>query len=409
MSIATTISAGRPGSGVFALALHCATLLGSALLIGSALALAGCKPAAPAAPPPPEVEVARVLQATIAEWDEYNGRIEAVENVQVRPRVSGYIDRIEFTQGKLVRQGDLLVRIDPRPYQAEVDRAAAEHRRASVAQELARKELQRVEQLRSSGAVSVEELDERHSTLAQAEAGVAVARAALDAARLDLSFTRVTAPIDGRVGRPEVTRGNLISGGPNGGTLLTTVVSLDPVYVDFEGDEGNYLRYSAMIRSGERPSPRDTSDPAEVGLANEEGFPHRGYVSFVDNQINPQTGTVRARAVLDNKDGYFTPGMFARIRVRAREARPAVLIEDRAVATDQSRKYVLVLGADNLLAYRAVKLGSLSDGLRVVREGLKGDETIVVNGLQRVRSGATVTPKPVTMGAALAAPATAQN
>lgn len=367
------------------------------LLLCTALTLMACKQEPAPPPPPPEVSVAAALQKPVKDWDEFTGRLHAIENVEIRPRVSGYIDRIEFEEGKLVKQGELLVRIDPRPYQADADRAVAELRRARVAQELAEKELKRVERLKESGAVSAEEVDERISGLHQAEANVAAAKAAADSALLQLSFTRVTSPIDGRVSRAEVTRGNLVSGGNNGGTLLTTVVSLDPIYVDFEGDEGTYLRYGQLIRSGERPSPREVNDPAEIGLANEEGFPHPGEVVFVDNQINPQTGTVRVRAKFDNKQNFFTPGLFVRIRVLGTAEHPAVLVADSAIGTDQNQKYVLVVGADGLLEYRGVKLGRIIDGLRVVRSGLKEGEQVVVDGLQRVRPGQPVTPKPVAM------------
>ena len=215
-----------------------------------------------------------------------------------------------------------------------------------------------------------------------------------------MNFTRVTSPIAGRVSRAEVTRGNLVTGGNNGGTLLTSVVSMDPIYLYFDGDEQAYLRYTKMARSGERPSSRDTANPVQVGLANEEGFPHPGTVDFVDNQLNPQTGTIRARAVLQNKDGQFTPGMFARVQLLGSGEYTAILIEDRAVNTDQNQKYVLLLGANNQIEYRKVKLGRVIDGLRVVREGLKPGDVIVVNGAQRVHPGITVTPQRVTMGAA---------
>jgi RND family efflux transporter MFP subunit len=325
--------------------------------------------------------------------------LQAVESVEIRPRVSGYIDKVAFTEGSQVKRGDLLFIIDPRPYQAEYDRAAADVKRYKTALELARIELVRVQRLKDSGAVSEEELDERKSTLAQAEANVAGSEAALEAASLNLNFTRVTSPIAGRVSRAEVTRGNLVTGGSNGGTLLSSVVSMDPIYLYFDGDEQTYLRYTQMARNGERPSSRDAPNPVQVGLANEEGFPHTGTMDFVDNQLNPQTGTIRARAVLENKDGQFTPGLFARVQLLASGEYSAILIEDRAVNTDQSQKYVMLLGAANQVEYRKVKLGRVINGLRVVREGLKAGDVIVVNGAQRVHPGMTVTPQQVTMGA----------
>jgi RND family efflux transporter MFP subunit len=290
--------------------------------------------------------------------------------------------------------------IDPRPYQADYDRAAADLKRYKTALDLARIESVRVQRLRESGAVSQEELDERTSTVAQAEANVAGAQAAVEAAQLNLTFTRVTSPINGRVSRAEVTRGNLVTGGNNGGTLLSSVVSIDPIYLYFDSDELAYLRYTQMARQSEPASSRDARDPVQVGLANEEGFPHSGYVDFLDNQLNPQTGTIRARAVLENKDGQFTPGLFARVQLLGSGEYTAILIEDRAVNTDQSQKYVLALSPDNKVEYRKVTLGRIIGGLRVVREGLKPGDVIVVNGAQRVHPGMTVTPERVVMGAA---------
>src|ERR1700728_1324598 len=311
-------------------------------IAGLATLLSGCGKSGDAgqAPPPPQVSVATVLEKRVKDWDEFTGRFQAVETVEIRPRVSGYIDRVAFKEGGLVKSGDLLFVIDPRPYQAEYDRAAADLKRYKTALELARIESVRVQRLRESGAVSQEELDERTSTVAQAEANVAGAQASLESAQLNMGFTRVTSPITGRVSRAEVTRGNLVTGGSNGGTLLSSVVSMDPMYLYFDADEQSYLRYARMARLGERPSSRDSQNPVQVGLANEEGFPHAGSVDFVDNQLNPQTGTIRARAVLQNKDGQFTPGLFARVQLLASGEYQAILIEDRAVNTDQSEKYV---------------------------------------------------------------------
>jgi multidrug efflux system membrane fusion protein len=350
-------------------------------------------------PPPPQVSVAQVLEKRVKDWDEFTGRLQAVETVEIRPRVSGYIDKVAFTEGSVVKRGTLLFVIDPRPYQAEYDRAAADLKRFKTALELGRIELTRVERLKETGAVSQEELDERKSTVAQAEANVAGAQAALETAALNLSFTKVTSPVDGRVSRAEVTRGTLVTGGINGGTLLSSVVSMDPIYLYFDADEQSFLRYKQIARSSEGSSTHDSGNPVHVGLANEEGFPHAGTVDFVDNQLNPQTGTIRARAVLQNKDGQFTPGLFARVQLLGSGEYSAILIEDRAVNTDQSQKYVFVLGANNQIEYRKVTLGRVIDGLRVVREGLKTGDVIVVNGAQRVHPGVTVTPQRVAMGA----------
>jgi RND family efflux transporter MFP subunit len=363
--------------------------------------LAGCARSGGGAqaPPPPQVSVAQVLEKRVKDWDEFTGRLQAIETVEIRPRVSGYIDKVAFAEGSVVKRGTLLFVIDPRPYQAEYDRAAADVKRFKTALDLGRIELTRVERLKATGAVSQEELDERKSTVAQAEANVAGAQAALETAALNLSFTKVTSPVDGRVSRAEVTRGNLVTGGNNGGTLLSSVVSMDPIYLYFDADEQSYLRYKHIARSAEGPNSHDSANPVQVGLANEEGFPHAGTLDFVDNQLNPQTGTIRARAVLQNKDGIFTPGLFARVQLLASGEYSAILIDDRAVNTDQSQKYVFVLGANNQIEYRKVTLGRVIDGLRVVRQGLKAGDVIVVNGAQRVHPGVTVTPQRVSMGA----------
>ena len=363
------------------------------------LALGGCSKAPPPAPGPPDVTVAKVISKRIKDWDEYTGRFQAVDTVEVRPRTSGYIEQVLFREGQFVKKDDVLVIIDPRPYQADYDRAKAGLELAKSQQELAKLEAARVQKLKDSGAVSHEELDERLSTLNQQQASVAAAKAALDNAALQLSFTKVRAPFDGRASRAEVTRGNLVTGGNNGGTLLTTIVSVDPIYVYFEGDENAYLHYNELARQGQRPSSRDAKNPVRVGLANEQGFPHEGYMDFVDNQLDARTGTIRARAVLENKQGQFTPGMFARIQLLGSSEYDAILIEDRAVGTDQSQSFVLVLGPENKLEYRAIQPGRIVEGMRIVRQGLKPDDVVVVSGLQRVRPGAQVKPNMTTMGA----------
>jgi RND family efflux transporter MFP subunit len=363
------------------------------------VAVSGCAKKTDPAAAPPEAIVAQVISKRITDWDEFTGRFQAVESVEVRPRASGYIDQVLFREGQLVKRDEVLFVIDRRPYQADYDRARAGLALASSQLELAKLEAERVKKLKDSGAVSREELDQRLSVLSQQEAGVAAAKAALDSATLMLSFTRVVAPIEGRVSRAEVTRGNLVTGGNVGGTLLTTIVSLDPIYVYFDGDENAYLRYVALAREGERSSSRDVNNPVRIGLADEVGFPHEGRMDFVDNQLNVTTGTIRGRAVLDNKEGRFTPGLFARVQLLGSAEHDAILIEERAVGTDQSQNFVLVLGADNKLEYRAVELGRSTEGLRIVRKGLQPSDVIVTAGLQRLRPGMQVSPKRVAMGA----------
>ena len=298
--------------------------------------------------------VAQVLSQKITDWDEYSGRFQAIDTVEVRPRVSGYIDRVLFREGQAVKQGETLIVIDPRPYQADFDRAKAGLELAKAQRELATLEAERVHKLKDSGAVSQEELDERVSALHQQEASVAAAQAAFNAAALNLSFTTVQAPFGGVASRAEVTRGNLVTGGNNGGTLLTTIVSTDPMYVYFEGDEHAYLRYQELSRSGARQSSRDYANPVRVGLANEEGFPHEGRMDFVDNQLNVRTGTIRARAMLDNKEGRFTPGMFARVQLLG--------IGEREASSDRRARHRHRSDADLRAGARRRQQGRVSAG-----------------------------------------------
>lgn len=377
------------------------TALSPLLLAAGAIALSGCSSEATtaAAPVPASVSVAAALERQVVEWDDFTGRLEAVESVEIRPRVAGYIESVNFEEGSIVHKGDLLFVIDPRPYKAELDKADAELTRAKARAELARSDVARSEKLLSIRAVSQEEYDQRVNEARESQATVEAARAALEAVRLDLSFTRVTAPITGRVSKAAVTAGNLVTGGSSAATLLTTVVSIDPIYVSFEGDEQVYLKYTELARRGERPSSRDAANPVKMGLANEDGYPHSGKMVFVDNRVDPRTGTIRARAAFDNKDGYFTPGLFARVKLFGHNTFPAVLVDDRAVGTDQSQKFVYVVDADNKVAYRTVKVGRLTDGLRIVQSGLASGETVVVNGLQRVHPGDVVAPERVAMDA----------
>jgi len=357
------------------------------------LVLAGCgaKPADP--PPPPAVTAAAVPEREVTDWDQFTGRLEAVDQVEIRPRVTGYIERVAFAEGKEVRKGEVLFEIDPRPYQAELARAQAQLAEARTGAELAAREVARARRLVAVQAISREEYDARVSAQAQGDASVQAAEAAVRTARLNLDWTRVRAPIAGRVSRAEVTAGNLVLAGPPTATLLTTVMSLDPVYVYFDADERTYLKYAGLARDGTRPSSRDARTPIYLGLIDEDGqFPHKGYVDFVDNTVNPETGTIRARAVFSNKDHAFTPGLFARLKLEGSGQYQATLVVDRAVGTDQDKKFVLVLKPDSTVDYRSVQLGRLVDGLRVVTSGLKQGDEVVINGLQRVRPGMKVTP-----------------
>jgi RND family efflux transporter MFP subunit len=362
-----------------------------------ALFAAGCarNEAAEAPAAPPSVQVAKVVSKPITEYDEFTGRFEAVERVELRPRVSGYVTATHFEQGHEVKKGDVLYVIDPRPYEATLKQAKAELARARTQAELARSERERATRLIEKHAISQEEFDARTAGNEQATANVAAADAAVDAAALNLSFTQVRAPIDGLVGRAEVTAGNFVSAGQ---TLLTTVVSIDPIYVAFDGDEQVYLKYINMALRGERESSRTAPNPVWVGLADEQGHPHEGHMVFLDNELDPNTGTIHARGLFSNKDRRFTPGMFARVKLIGSARYNALLINDSAVGTDQSVKFVLKVGPDNTVEYAPVKLGPIVDGLRVVRDGLKAGDVILVKGLQQVRPGMPVTPQIVAMG-----------
>jgi multidrug efflux system membrane fusion protein len=371
------------------------------LLFAVVLFLAACNkaqsPGPGGPPPPPQVSVAAVIEKEVADWDEFTGRLEAVERVEIRPRISGYVEKIHFQQGAEVKKGDLLFEIDPRPLQAELARAEADLARANSRLDLAQSDLARAEELLQSKAISQQGYEQLTSSRQDSDAAVKAAQAAVLTARLNLDYTKIRSPINGRTSRAEVTAGNLVTGGGAPSTLLTTIVSLDPIYAYFEGDEQVYLKYAELSRRGERPSSRDKRNPIYLGLSSEEGHPHQGYVDFVDNALNPQTGTIRARAVFDNKQRQFTPGLFARLKLMGSGTYKAMLVNDKAVGTDQSKKFVLVVGADNKALYREVKLGPVIDGLRVVKLGLNGGDLIVVNGLQRVRPGDAVTPQTVSM------------
>lgn len=350
----------------------------------------GCGGGAPPPPPPPAVTVAPVLARDINDWEEFTGQLQAVDAVEVRPRVSGYIDTVAFDEGKEVRKGEILFVIDPRPYRAELARAEAQLAGARTRAALARSELDRAQRLLDVRAISREEFETRTSAHNESDAEIQAAEAAVATARLNLEWTRVRSPIAGRVSRAEVTEGNLVQAGPPEATLLTRVVSLDPIYAYFDGDEQTYLSFRELAHSAD--GAHRVRIPVYLGLANEEGFPHQGYVDFVDNRLDPETGTIRTRAVFANKDRLFTPGLFARIKLIGSRQRPRTLVQDRAIGTDQEKKFVLVLQPDSTVAYREVQIGRLADGLRIVERGLKPGEKVVINGLQRAKPGSKVAP-----------------
>lgn len=355
--------------------------------------ISGCANTAaqPGPPPPPRITVAAAIDREITEWDEFTGRLEAVDSVQVRPRVSGYVAAIRFTEGAIVRRGDLLFQIDPRPFAAEVDRLRAELTRARATVQRAGSELQRAERLRAENAISLEEHGRRAAFAQESAAQVSAVEAALRSVELNLEFTRVTSPITGRVSRAFVTEGNLVSSGPGEATLMTTVVSLDPIHAHFDADERVFLKYTAPARAGGHAGGR-VSLPIRMALATEQGFPREGRMNFLDNRLDPASGTIRGRAVFRNGDGVLVPGLFVRLRVAGGGHARALLIQDRAVGTDLDKKFVFVVGSDNTIQYRPVALGPIVDDLRVVRSGLNAGDLVVINGLQRVRPGVKVDP-----------------
>ena len=329
-------------------------------------------------PPPPEVGVAQVVSKSVQQWDEYTGRISAIDTVELRPRASGYVQRVAYKEGQDVKRGDLMFQIDPRPYRAALDNAEAQLARARVAQRLETIRNKRAQSLIEDNAISHEELDLRRAAQAQSAADVQAAEAAVATAKLNLSFTEVRAPVSGRASRALLTVGNLATADE---TLLTTVVSQDPMYVYFDADENSYLRYKEQERKSERTA---KDNAVHVGLANETGYPHTGKVDFLDTQVNPTLGTVRARAVLPTPDRIFTPGLYARVQVVSGQKAQALLIDDKAVLTDQDRKYVYAVDKDGKAQRKDIVLGGMVDGLRVVRSGLAPDDRIVVVGLQKI-------------------------
>jgi membrane fusion protein, multidrug efflux system len=344
---------------------------------------------AQAAPMAPEVDVAAVLDKTVTDWQEYSGRLEAVDKVEVRPLVSGTIVSVNFKDGSLVKKGDVLFVIDPRPYAAEVDRAQAQLAAAKARNGYAQSDWQRAQRLIEDNAIAKRDFDEKKNAAVEAAANVQAAEAALETARINLGYTKIVAPVSGRVSRAEVTLGNVVSVG-SGTPPLTTLVSVSPIYASFDVDEQTYLKYIGRARTG-------TSVPVELGLADETGYSRKGVVASVDNRLDTASSTIRVRARFDNPDGTLVPGLYARIKVGGGAPHRALLVEEAAIGTDQDKKFVLVVDAKGQVSYRPVSLGALHGNLRVITAGLASGDRIVVHGIQRVRPGATVRPHVVAM------------
>ncbi|MGA2796921.1 MAG: efflux RND transporter periplasmic adaptor subunit [Thermoguttaceae bacterium] len=365
------------------------------------LAAAGCgtKPPALVELPPPEVTVCKpIVKEVIDYFPQFSGRTEATEEVEVRAQVSGYIVKINFTDGQEVKKDDLLVEIDPRPYQAALDKAKAEVDRCQALLVKSKADLARSERLLPSGAVSREEYDQQFAARDMAGAQLEAAKAAVRDGELNLEFTKITAPIPGRTSRARITAGNLVQAGMGGSSVLTSIVSTKHIYVYFDMDERTYLMSQQMVRDqGKNPQTEHIKDlkiPVEIGLANEEGFPHQGILDFVENKVDSSTGTIRVRAVLDNSERRLTPGLFVRVRVPASDPKQALLVAESALGTDRDKKFLLVADKDNVAQYHQVRLGSPQGDLRVIEAGIKADDWVIVNGIQRVRPGMKVTPRP---------------
>lgn len=375
--------------------------LGAILL---SVLLVGCdnSVAQNAAPPAPAVSAADVVVKSISQWDSFNGRIEAVESVQLRPRVSGYIDKVNYTDGQEVKKGEVLFTIDDRTYRAALEQAQASLARAKTQASLAQSEANRTDKLINTHLVSREEWEQRRSAATQAQADIRAAQAAVDTAQFNLDFTKVTAPIDGRASRALITSGNLVTAGDSA-SVLTTLVSQKTVYVYFDVDESTYLHYQNLARSGQGASSNHMALPVEIGLTGEDGYPHQGKVDFLDNQLTPSTGTIRMRALLDNAQRQFTPGLFARVRLPGSAEFNATLIDDKAVLTDQDRKYVYIVDKEGKAQRRDITPGRLAAGLRIVQRGLNPGDKVIVDGLQKVfMPGMPVNAKTVAMTASTA-------
>jgi len=360
-----------------------------------ALVIASCNKPQAGAPmqfPPPGVTVSPPLQQEIQEWDEFTGRIDAIETVEIRPRVSGYLDQVHFKSGQMVKKGDLLLTIDPRPFQAVLDRADAELQRAKTKLDLTKREMERAARLTEAKAISAEEAETKITAYREASDGQRAAEAALKAVALDVEFCSVRSPINGRVSREMVTAGNYVSGAAGFTTLLTTVVNAEKVYAYADVDESTFLRYQRQSTAGTGTHLTDKVTPAEMQLEGESGYPHKGRIESFDNRIQGTTGSILVRAIFDNKDGTLRPGSFVRMRLPAGQAYHGMLVTEHAIGTDQGQKFVLTVGKDNMTEYKTVELGPLLGQNRVIHSGLTKDDQVIINGLAKVRPGMPVAP-----------------
>jgi RND family efflux transporter MFP subunit len=379
------------------------------------ICFAGCWKSAPVSiePPPPEVTVSNPVVREVTDYFEFPGQTCAVGEVEIRARVTGYIVKVNFEDGQEVKKGDLLFEIDPRPYQAALDRAQGESTRLKAVLEKAKADLERSDRLRPSGAISEDEYEQHVAQLAIVKASIQEAEATVRDAQLNLEFTKVVSPIDGRVSRARITEGNLVQPGTGDAMVLTKVVTVDPIYVYFNIDESALLKYvDRKWQSGDAAHPsriKDQDISVEIALAKDDGFPFKGVLDFIDNQVDSKTGTIRARGNLENSKQYLTPGLFVRVRIPFGKPRQALMISERAIGTDQRQKYLLTVNNKNVAEYRPIKLGSSHNGLRVVESGIQADDKVIVNGLLRVRPGMTVSPHAEDKNIAAASPADASK
>jgi membrane fusion protein, multidrug efflux system len=370
----------------------------SRLLLASflVLALAACdqrqQAQAPGAPPPPAVSIANPVEKAVVEWDEYTGRFDAVDTVEVRARISGVLNEVKFTDGAIVKKGDLLFVIDPRPFQRILDRDRASLQGAKVQVEFSQKDLERARPLVANNTISQQVFDQRTQAVRAAEANVLSAEASVRSSELDVEFTQIRSPVTGRISRKLVSEGNYITGGSGSGTLLTTIVSIDPIFFYFDVSEADFLKYQRLDALGLRPSSRDSTNAVELALQNDKGFPYKGKMNFVDNRIDQNTGSLRGRAIFDNPNQLFQPGLFARVRLVGSGEYKAIMLPDVAIATDQSNRFVFVVADDGSVSSKPVTLGPIIDGLRVIRSGVAANDWVIVNGVQRARTGIKVKP-----------------